>query len=287
MENENKDLTVLEQNPYQQAIIDPHNARSIQEVQGAIIVAQRCPRDEFKAMMEIEKACKHKTLAEKALYAYPRGGEMVTGPSIRLAEVLARCWGNMQYGVREVSNNDRETKFIAYSWDMEKNVRSEREFTQKHVRWTKKAGIKQLEDPRDQYEVVASSAARRMRACILQILPGYVIEDAIKECEETLKAGGGIPLEARIKNMLSTFNEIGVTKEMIEKRLMHKVDAINETELVGLRKIYSSIKDGMSTRESWFEVIDEQKAKLNEKFGKKEKKEEKQEETVNENYESI
>jgi len=33
--------------------------------------------------------------AEVASYEYPRGNEKVSGPSIRLAEVLAQCWGNM------------------------------------------------------------------------------------------------------------------------------------------------------------------------------------------------
>jgi len=41
---------------------------------------------------------------------------------------------------------------------------------------------------------------------------------------------------------------------MLEQRLGHKLEATIEQELVGLRKIFVSLKDGMSKREDWFDV---------------------------------
>src|SRR6185436_20398893 len=44
-------------------------AREAQEVQAAIIVAQKFPRDEIEAERRIMQACKRKGLAEQAMYA--------------------------------------------------------------------------------------------------------------------------------------------------------------------------------------------------------------------------
>ena len=43
-------------------------------------------------------------------------------------------------------------------------------------------------------------------------------------------------------------------KEQLEKRIQRRVDTITAAQMVGLRKIYNSLKDGMSTRSDWFEI---------------------------------
>jgi len=70
----------------------------MQEIQGMVFMAKQFPRDPFQAWQRIKEgvfAKKH--WPEVASYEYPRGGEKVSGPSIRLAEVLAQNWGNMTY----------------------------------------------------------------------------------------------------------------------------------------------------------------------------------------------
>jgi hypothetical protein len=193
-------------------------------------------------------------LAEVASYTYPRGKERITGPSIRLAEVLAQNWGNMTYGVMELEQKNGESSCMAYAWDLETNVRSEKIFTVKHERWTKNYGAKRLEDPRDIYEHIANMGARRQRACILAIIPKDVVDSAVEECDKTLIGGNSEPLTDRIKKMLDKFTEHGVTREMIEKRVGCKSDAFTEKDILGLIKVYNSLKDGMGSREDFFEV---------------------------------
>lgn len=258
----------LQLRPAGSAAMTGETARVIQEVQGAIIVAQHCPRNEQKAFTEIINACKRQTLAEQSAYSFPRGGQTITGPSIRLAEVIARHWGNLQYGIREVESNSNETKFEAYCWDVQTNTRASRIFTQKHGRWTKKSGFKAVDDPRDVYEVVASSASRRLRACILEIVPGDIVDEALAQCRKTLAGSSDKPLKDRIRSMILNFqNNHSVTEEMIAKRLGHKVDVISEHELVDLRGIYKSLQDGMSKREDWFDFGDDPATNdLNDRF---------------------
>lgn len=228
--------------------------RAIAEVQASMAIAKRFPRDEFSAYTRIMNACKRPSLAENAAYAYPRGGQTVTGPSIRLAEVLANAWGNIDYGYREVGSGPGYTDVEAYAFDKESNSRSCRTFRVQHIRSTKQ-GNKNLTDPRDVYELVANQASRRIRACILQIIPGDVTEEALKACETTIKkSGGDAPLIDRVRKMAAVFQEYGVTTEMLERRLGHKLDAAIEQELVQLRRIYTSIKDGAAKREEFFDL---------------------------------
>jgi len=70
--------------PSSNAIADASQQREIAEVQAAMVIAKRFPRDPIEAMDRILHACTRSTLAESALYSYSRGGSDITGPSIRL-----------------------------------------------------------------------------------------------------------------------------------------------------------------------------------------------------------
>jgi hypothetical protein len=234
------------------AITEVEGQRAIAEAQAAMVIAKRFPRDQIAAMDRIQQACTRPTLAEGALYTYGRGGSDVTGPSIRLAEALAQAWGNMQFGIRELDQRDGESTVEAFAWDVEMNTRQVKVFQVKHERHTRQ-GAKKLSDPRDIYELVANQGARRLRACILGIIPGDVVESAVKQCEVTLKTKADVTPE-RIQSLLAKFSEMGVSKEQIEKRIQRRIDALTPALLVQLGKIYNSLKDGMSAASDWFEA---------------------------------
>jgi len=236
-------------------MMDVAASRAAHEVQAAMVIAKKFPRDQTAAWARIMQSCKRKALAEGALYAYPRGGQTVTGPSIRLAEVLAQNWGNLDFGMIELEQHGGESTMMAYSWDLETNVRQTKIFRVKHERHTRQ-GINRLTDPRDIYEMTANQGARRMRACILGVIPGDVVEAAVAECEKTMAGGNKEPLIDRVRLMVAAFGEMGVTQAMIEKRLGHKVETIIEAEMVGLRKIYASLKDNFASRDQYFSLDD-------------------------------
>lgn len=230
-------------------------SRAIAEAQAAMVVARMNPRDEVSAYNKIMKACKRKSLAERATYAYKRGGQHVTGASIRLAEVLARQWGNITYGLRELNRKNGSSEMEAYAWDLETNTKVSRTFTVKHIR-EKKSGNVELDSERDIYELTANMGQRRVRACILELVPGDIVEAAEEQCKKTIEEGGGEPLEDRIRKMVSAFGDLGVSKEMIEDFLGHKVEAMVAQQLVRLTEIYRSIRDGIGKREDFFQVTD-------------------------------
>lgn len=259
---------MLQQVQTPSALTSVDQARAIAEVQAAMVVARMNPRDEMRAYQRIVMACKRKSLAEQAFYAYPRGGKMVTGPSIRLAEVIAGYWGNITYGLRELNRGKGISEVEAFAWDLETNTRVTRQFQVKHIR-DKSEGGKELTGERDIYELVASMGQRRVRACILEVIPGDIVEGAEEECKKTLQGGNGEPIEDRIRKMVLAFSEFGISKDMIETRLRHKIEATIPAELVTLQQIYRSLKDGMAKREEFFDMTNSRAA------GQSEKKDEK------------
>lgn len=247
-------------------------SREMEEVKGAIFLAKQFPRNIFQAEQRILDSCKRTSLAEVAMYQYPRGGTKVMGPSIRLAEVLAQNWGNISFGVKELEQREGESIAMAYAWDLETNVRQEKVFTVKHSRQAR-GQLQKLTDPRDIYELVASSGARRVRACILGIVPGDIVDNAVNQCEKTLQGTSEKSLKERVTSMLSFFKETyNVTQEMIEERFGYNADSFTEIDLVNVKTIINSLKDGMSKVDDWFDqdAKKKQSSALSESFNKEE-----------------
>lgn len=226
--------------------------REIAEVQAAVAMARRFPRDQRRAVDRILTDCTRPTLANAALYAYKRGSEIISGPSIRLAESIARAWGNLAFGVRELSQEGGASTVEAFAWDLETNTRAAKVFQVLHQRKAQ-GRIKSLDDPRDVYELTANMGARRMRACILAVIPGDVVEAAIRQCELTQTNDNGAP-EEQVAKMLEAFERIGVTKDMVAKRLGHKPEVSKSPEILNLRRIYQSITDGIGKASEFFET---------------------------------
>lgn len=231
--------------------IEIESSRAIAEAQGKLVIAKRFPRDEARAYAKIIESCKRRGLAEEATYAFPRGGQTVSGPSIRLAEELARTWGNIDYGIRELSRKDGVSEMEAYAWDLETNTSSSQKFTVRHIRDTRGGG-QALTDERDIYELTANQGARRLRARILAILPPDIVEAALVECKKTLAGNNEVPIADRVRRMVRSFEKYGVSAAMIEARLGHSMDNTLPDELAELHEIFNSLKNGVSKAGDWF-----------------------------------
>ena len=246
-----------------QALETTEQNRIMAEIQAQLTVAQLRPRDELECLKKIERVCERLTFAENAEYSYQRGGKDITGPSIRLMEVVAQRWGNLNWGFRELSNADGESTVEAFAWDMETNAKEVRAFVVKHAR---KAGakIKQLKDPRDAREMVANMAQRNVRSCLEHVIPRDIWEHAVSVCKKTVLANVTLDndtLLAMVESFEATF---GVTKGAIEKRIGRPLLQIEPAQYLKLRSIWSSLRDGLTEASDWFELIDDDGAGIDE-----------------------
>lgn len=231
--------------------------RAIAEVKAAMAMAKASPRNKYAAMERILDACSRHDFAKTALFAYPRGGEQIEGPSIRLAEMIARCWGNIEYGIKELSQDEGMSEMMAYAWDLETNVRSIQTFKVKHERRTR-GGVTKLDDQRDIYEIGANLGARRLRARILAVIDSDVVEAAVKQVKASLAAElagtNKKTLAERLNKLVSEFGKLGVKVSHIEARLGKQLKDILPEEYSELCSIYNSIKDGGYKPSEYFNI---------------------------------
>lgn len=231
-------------------------AREEAEMKTAIVLARSNPRNEHAAFAKIMGSCGRITFADGAVYSFPRGGQTVSGPSIQMARELARCWGNVRFGIRIVTEDTNNVHIKGYAYDLESNnyVEAEDKFqklVQRKGGWVKP-------DERDLRELINRRGAICVRNAILQIMPPDIVDDAVTKVQETLRKAANGELEkdrpAAIKKMVMSFADVHVTAEMLATKLGHPLDIINDAEFAELRTIFASIRDGNSKREEHFDI---------------------------------
>lgn len=232
--------------PPQGGMMQVKAQQQMAEIQARVLMAYHRPRDENAAHTRIMKACGRLKVAENAEYSYHRGGEAITGPTIRLAEVIAQSWPNFKFGFRVLDQTRTKSTVEAFAWDLEMNTDRTLTFEVSHERHTKR-GKYLLTDPRDIYEMISNYAQRRVRMCILALIPIDIVEDAIEACRETQQKGMGKTREDRVRKMVLVFDKIGVKQDEIEKRLGHSVDKTTDDELAELIAVYNALRDGITS----------------------------------------
>lgn len=227
--------------------------RAIAEAQVKLQVAKGSPRDENLALGRLVATCSRPDFAETAMYNFPRAGQNINGPSIRFAEEAARCYGNLEFGMRELAAVEDKTEMQAFAWDLETNVISVQNFAVQHIRETRQ-GNRVLTSARDIYELNSNQASRRVRSRILAILPPWYISAGIEKVRATLAGDTDQPLEDRIRSMVLRFDRLGVNVKLLEKYLKHSLDETLPEEMADLFAIYQSIKDRTATPADYFSV---------------------------------
>jgi hypothetical protein len=227
--------------------------RAVAEVHGKIFIAKSFPRNEALALQNLLVACGTVSFAEEAFYNVPRAGGTVSGPSIRLAEEVARCYGHMDYGHRELSRDENKSEVEVYAWDMQNNNFSRRQITVMHTIDKKINGIMtgvKLTSQKDIDDKIANVAAKQMRGRILALVPKWLVAEATLACKNTLAGMGVESIQQRVIGMTKRFAQFGVTVEMLETYLKHPVASITSDELVDLFGVYNAIsKEGVKASE--------------------------------------
>ena len=233
---------------------------ALQEIQGAMIMARRFPRNEMAAFQKMDSICKRASLARVAQYSYPRGSKQIKGPSVYIARELARCWSNVRYGIQIVSDNEEQMTIRGWAWDVEANNKVEIEDTFKKLVQRKKDGVTKwvVPDERDLRELIMKRGAIATRGAIFGILPRDYVEDALLVCAKTLATGITDP-DGEIKNILVNFNKLRVTVEQLNFYV--GTESWTADEIVELNNVYNAIKDGVSTVKSYFGKSDKDKKK--------------------------
>lgn len=253
------------------------------KVEAAIVIALKFPRDETAAFAALMKACQRPSFAEDASYSFKRGRKpdpdhegrwidnIVSGPSINLAREAARVWGNVKHGVVVIMDDEDVRTIEATAWDLQTNTEVSAQDTFAKLIWRKNKGAEGgywiKPDERDLRELTNRRAAILKRNCILEILPKDLIEDARDLADKTILQKVTEDPEGQRKKIIIAFGTLNITPEMLEVFFDgRKLNQISPAEVVQLKKIFTSIRDGNSTWGDYVKAATEtgpEKGKIN------------------------
>lgn len=216
-------------------------SRAVAEVQGAIFVARQYPREMDRVFNDMRQACKSPELAKRAFYKVPNRGE---GPTVHLMRELAMIWGNVDYGVKELSRDSKQSEVQAFAWDQEKNTRTTRSFIQPHKRSKGKSTV-DLTDLNDIYLGNQNTGARAVRECIANVLPIAFVEEAKALCQQTLTGsnGTGDQLQQNILDGIAAYQTINVGQAALEQRIGRPFQQWSAQDLASLQVMFRSIQN--------------------------------------------
>lgn len=227
-------------------------SRAVAEVQAQIVVAQNCPRNIQRAAAEMRETCGTLAMAEQAFYQVPNRGN---GPSVHLMRELARIWGNLEHGSKELARNDAGSEILAFCWDFQTNSRSSRTYIVPHERM-KGRDRERLTNLGDITNNNNNVAARAVRECISNVLPKWFTEEAQNICRRTIEHGEGKPLDKRIAEMLAGFKGIGITESQIEAKLGKKRGQWDAGDVAQCGIAYTSITRDHFDKDEMFPPLD-------------------------------
>lgn len=261
-------VTALEQQDASRAPVSHDNeisaaaavAREESEIAGAMRHARERPRSEARSFRRLLESCQRYGFADEASYTYPRGGKKISGPSVKLAREIARCWGNMRHGLRYVFEDEERVLIKGYAHDLEGNNYVEfedgfKKLVQRRVGEGKDARTEWVKpDERDERELVNRRGAICIRNAILALIPSDIVEDALARCRDTLRDPKNQPMDRRaaMRAAVKAFDQVSVTPDMLEHYLGHDLEVLSDEELAELRGIFASIRDGHTSRGEHF-----------------------------------
>jgi len=233
--------------------ISPHVAAVLQEVQGAMIIAKKFPRNYMECWKSLQNSCMRLTLAEKGDYSYPRGEKTVKGASVYLARVAAQCWKNIRYGFDILEVRENEVSIQGWAWDMEANNKTYAPMTFSKLIQRKNKQTSRTEwvtpDERDLIELVNRQGAKCSRNALLQLLPHDYIEDARDRCKKTIRDGIK-DVKSEQKRLVLNFSDFGVNVEMLNGYV--GTEDWTKDDIVKMQGVLNTLRDGHAKREDYF-----------------------------------
>ena len=207
-------------------------------------------RDESLQMVTLNQA-----VAESCIYALPRGGKTIEGPSARFAEVVASAWGNCRAGARVVSDSGDFITAQGVFHDLERNVAITYEVQR---RITDSKGKRYNADMIGVTGNAASSIA--LRNAILKGVPKAFWDDMYQAARQTVM-GDFKTLANRRADAMKAFVALGISEAQVLAKLeVSGIEDIGLEHLVVLRGLITAIKEGDTTPEQAFAADSEAQA---------------------------
>ena len=252
-------------------------------VEARYIMALRRPRNWDEVRINLLKECRRPAFARSARYLKPIG-KGVEGLSIRFVEAALRCMTNVLPEVTVIYDDAQVRRVRVSVTDLENNITYSQDVTvKKTVERSKPADDGSYLDVRKNsygkltYTVPGTDdeilnkenalISKAMRTLGLRLIPGDLQDEAEEQIIKTVQDQTAQDPEAERKKLIDAFAAHNVSPSMLEEYLEQPIAQLTPQQLVSLRALYASLRDGES---SWKSVMDNKRAEDEKK--KKEKK---------------
>lgn len=218
------------------------------ELESQVDIAHKYPRSIKRFLNDaIDMATLSQEVAESCMYALPRGGKVIEGPSIRLAEIVLSAWGNLYVASRPFDVGDTHVTAQAVAFDVQKNSRLAVEARR---RITNKNGERFNDDMINVTMAAAQSIARRN--AIFGVVP-RAYTDQVYQAAVKVAIGDAQTLIARRDKALAALIKMGATQERVLAAIKKpSVEDVGVGDLSVLFGYFNAIKDGQSTVDELF-----------------------------------
>lgn len=215
------------------------------EIDQQISTAKQYPRSIKRFRDEaLQMVTLNERVAESCIYALPRDGKTIEGPSARFAEVISSAWGNCRSGARVVSDKGDFVTAQGVFHDLERNAaityETQRRIVDKHGNRYKP----------DMIGVTANAACSiALRNAILKGVPKAFWDDLYEAAKQTVR-GDFKTLANRRAELLAKLQGYGITQEQACLSLgVAGVEDIGLDEFVTLRGMLTALREGDTTPE--------------------------------------
>lgn len=218
------------------------------EIDMQIATAHKYPRSIVNFRNEVlGMVTLNEQIAGECIYALPRDGKTIEGPSARFAEVIASAWGNSRAGARVVSDQGEFVTAQGVFHDLQRNVAITYEVQRRIV---DRQGRRFKPD---MIGVTANAACSiALRNAILKGVPKAFWSEMYDAARQTIM-GDIKTLANRRAEAMAVFQRYGVLPERVFAKLgVAGEQDITLEHLVVLRGIVTAIKDGDTTAEQAF-----------------------------------
>jgi hypothetical protein len=228
------------------------------EIDMQIATAKRYPRvvSKVKASM-LSYATLDEETAQGCFYSLPRGGKNIQGPSIRLAEIAASCFGNMKAGTRPiqtVTTGDTPHVIVqAVAFDIENNTCISIEKRGRIFRKKGKVpGQFRDVDEDDINLAVNRCSAIALRDAIFKIVPLALVKPVMDEAKR-VAIGDVKSLSAKREKVVERLKAMGAPiANVLAKVGATRIEDIDLEKLETLIGLGTALKDGETTLEDAF-----------------------------------
>lgn len=212
-----------------------------------ISTAKAYPRSVDKALKLAQSlACLDAKTAAGMFYTIKRSGKKIMGPSTRLAEIVASCWGNLRIDAGVESADATHITAVATCFDLETNV-AVRIRTQRRI--TTSEGKRYNDDMIVTTGNAATSIA--LRNSVFRVVP-RVFVDRLDQMARVASTGKGT-LEEKRAGAKKHFANLGVTDaELLAFVGVRGWDDVSLEQVIELQGAATAIKDQVSTVDELF-----------------------------------